>query len=142
MGMHQQAARAAPPDLLSTDNPEVLRQYLNGAQTRHKGALPQRQSHCANFHYSERVVRSAERKTDQCNVRRQCSACRTPSGKGNMTKETPKRSQPRQRIWSRQSADCNIHRAYLCRLDRPRLGSIMKLIPSDIQHRTSVNGVP
>ena len=36
MAAHQQAAgaKAAPPDLLSKDNPEVLRQYLNGMQTR------------------------------------------------------------------------------------------------------------
>ena len=42
MAAHQQAAgvRATPPDLLSTDNPEVLRQYLNGMQTRHKDAFP------------------------------------------------------------------------------------------------------
>ena len=46
LAAHQQAAgaRAAPPDLLSTDNPEVPRQYLNGAQT------------------------MSPQKTDQCNV--------------------------------------------------------------------------
>ena len=32
--------RAAPPDLLQADNPDVLRQYLNGVQTRHKDAFP------------------------------------------------------------------------------------------------------
>ena len=58
----------------------------------------------------------------------------------DMTKENPKRSQPRRPslgVWLRrsrgpswaeeQSADCTVHRAYLCRLDRPRLGSIMEL---------------
>ena len=28
---------------------------------------------------------------------------------------------------ARHPADCTIHRAYLCRLDRPRLGSIMDM---------------
>ena len=40
MAAHQQAVRATPPDLLSPENPEVLRQYLNGAQTRHTDAIP------------------------------------------------------------------------------------------------------
>ena len=49
--------------------------------------------------------------------------------KADMTKDNPKRSQPRQRIWRavRQSEYCTIHRAYKCRLDRPRLGSIIEL---------------
>ena len=65
MAAHQQAAgaRAAPPDLLSTDNPEVLRQYLNGTQTRHKDAFPLG-NNLTIFHHPECIVRSAERKTD------------------------------------------------------------------------------
>ena len=42
MAEHQQAAgaRTALPDLLSPDNSEVPRQYLNGMQTRHRDAFP------------------------------------------------------------------------------------------------------
>ena len=42
--------------------------------------------------------------------------------RADMTKEIPKRYA----ATARRSADCTIHRAYLCRLDRPRLGSIME----------------
>ena len=51
MAMYQRAAgaRAAPPDLLPTDNPEVLRQYLNGMQTRHKDAFPLSDNLIAQF---------------------------------------------------------------------------------------------
>ena len=51
MATHQQAAgvRATPPDLLSIDNPEVLRQYLNGMQTRHKDAFPLSDNLIAQF---------------------------------------------------------------------------------------------
>ena len=43
------SVRATPPDLLSTDNPEVLRQYLNGTQTRHKDAFPRSDNLIAQF---------------------------------------------------------------------------------------------
>ena len=60
MAMHQQAAGAR---ICFTDNPEVLRQYLNGMQTRHKDAFPLSDNLIAHFSSSK-----AERKTDQCNV--------------------------------------------------------------------------
>ena len=47
-------------------------------------------------------------------------------GKSGQEKENPRRSQPPQKR-RRSRADCTIHRAYLCRLDRPRLGSIMDM---------------
>ena len=49
--------------------------------------------------------------------------------RADMTKENPRRSQPSQEDGgaARHPADCTIHRAYLCRLDRPRLGSIMDM---------------
>ena len=48
---HQQAAgaRAPPPDLPQTDNPEVLRQYLTGMQTRQRDAFPLSDNLIAQF---------------------------------------------------------------------------------------------
>ena len=48
---HQQAAgtQAPPPDLLQIDNPEVLRQYLTGMQTRHRDAFPLSDNLIAQF---------------------------------------------------------------------------------------------
>ena len=42
-------ARAPPPDLLQPDNPEVLRQYLTGMQTRHRDAFPLSDNLIAQF---------------------------------------------------------------------------------------------
>ena len=51
MAAHQQAAgvRATLPDLLSIDNPQVLKQHLNGMQTRHKDAFALSDNRIAQF---------------------------------------------------------------------------------------------
>ena len=49
--------------------------------------------------------------------------------KADMTKENPRRSQPSQRRWRSSPPSSRLRRpqSYLCRLDRPRLGSIMDM---------------
>ena len=47
--------------------------------------------------------------------------------KADKEKENPRRHRREDGGAARHSADCTIHRAYLCRLDRSRLGSILEL---------------
>ena len=62
---HQQAAgtRALPPDLLQTDNPEVLRQRLTGMQTRRRDAFPLNNNLVAQFLLNDTRNMSLEKNT-------------------------------------------------------------------------------
>ena len=81
-------------------------------------------------HIGEKAKERRERKENQnSNIpmmeTRVIHFMRMAKEKGGMTRENPRRSQHRKEDGG--AADCAIHRAYLCRLDRPRLGSIMDI---------------